>query len=63
MLVLGEKFGVFVIKQFIFSLWPKCFLSVLKSLILDEAIFVGVFAKVSDLQDYYWNVSRDNLGS
>ena len=53
MLVMGEEFGVSRIKQLIFSLWPKCFLSVLKSLILDQDTFLGVFAKVSDLQDYY----------
>ena len=45
------------------SLWPECFLSVIKSLILDQDTFLGVFAKVSDLKYYYINVSRDDLGS
>ena len=43
------------------SLWPECFSSVLKSLILDQDTFLGVFAKVSDVQDWIWsevNVSK-----
>ena len=42
-----------MIKQLICSLWPKCFLSFPKSLILDQDTFLGVFVKVSELQDYY----------